>query len=763
MEQTILPERMFAAGEEPAGDRINTYHKPKRIESILDALEPKEVDFLRQTSFGKIISLAENPSFSGSFGQFPLRMSLHEFAQVTGLNCSKIPKKNCKRKKNPIKEKLYWGELFRSLKFCLVDTAIEMLQKKKIKDREMRLNVTLPGFVDAIQLVFIAAVPQIRETVTPPEPVVVIDSDSESDSGDNESQVEEAEVVEAPPTKPETVRFCVNPDHIRNMDEECKVNVISMVVDTTHTPEELVWDDEVDDEAVDNLVRLIQEGHLFNKSMLGGGDSGDVYEPTHIANLFGRMVFQLIDDVVVKEGAKLEEQLAKVIKAELLNMQATIIQSIITHLGNSIPNTSSVKETTGVAPKPVGDCTFSGPPLQPTNISRGEVQKGVPTEPSDAQTSGTPQQVKPASVQPQVDKVINMVISEVEGLTELEEVVPSDDTTNPPLCCAAVADHDRNIVDVANTHMDIEFSTPLGVTGDEVQRTELIHVTVPALVANDDIGETRKSRRTRIPHPLFNDYQCNPKIITFRVEGPPPAMADNIDEIYISMRESVGQNKVFTVGNGISVTTDELNDIEDRTKQMPTKEEEAIHSSKIAIYDTNFPALLMKQHARLVNTVAKDRSRLKYDEAVLKYFIPPTSSVDAYDRIYFPFFIDKQHWIGVCLHLPESAVQVLDCNFGFRTQSMMKKDLNPITIVVPHILNTAMGNLGANQRKPYQMIRVKDVHQNHNSTDAAATTVLLIQAHAASDGDGCKEITRDSLAAGAKHLAVLVYRNVTPI
>ena len=169
-------------------------------------------------------------------------MSLHEFAQVTGLNCSKIPKKNCKRKKNPIKEKLYWGELFGSVKFCLVDTAIEMLQKKKIKDIEMRLkyaclaftscvllptshfpqiipehvemirnledflkypwgrvtfeilvtgikkkdeislsqaSVALPGFVDAIQLVFIAAVLQIRETVTPPEPVVIINSDSE--------------------------------------------------------------------------------------------------------------------------------------------------------------------------------------------------------------------------------------------------------------------------------------------------------------------------------------------------------------------------------------------------------------------------------------------------------------------------------------------------------------------------------------------------------------------------------------------------------
>ncbi|KAF3487350.1 hypothetical protein F2Q69_00052186 [Brassica cretica] len=116
MELTSLPERMFAAGEEPTGDRVNTYHKQKRIKSTLDALEQEE--------------------------------------------------------KNPIKEKLYWGELFGSLKFFLVDTAIKKLQKKKIKDIEMRLKVTfemlvtgikkkdeislsqasvaLPGFVDAI-------------------------------------------------------------------------------------------------------------------------------------------------------------------------------------------------------------------------------------------------------------------------------------------------------------------------------------------------------------------------------------------------------------------------------------------------------------------------------------------------------------------------------------------------------------------------------------------------------------------------------------
>lgn len=170
MEQAILHERMFVAGEEPSGDRVNTYHKLKRIESILDALEPEEVHFLQQTMFGKIISLADNPSFSGRFGQFvivrilhvkkvqdlvsllwkPLRMSMHEFAQVTSLNCSKIPKINCKRKKHPIKEKLDWRELIGSLKFCLVDTTIEMLQKKKIKDREMRLKYVCLTFTSCV-------------------------------------------------------------------------------------------------------------------------------------------------------------------------------------------------------------------------------------------------------------------------------------------------------------------------------------------------------------------------------------------------------------------------------------------------------------------------------------------------------------------------------------------------------------------------------------------------------------------------------------
>lgn len=65
-----LPERMPAIGEEPTGERINLYHKPKSIDSILNALTGEEIKFLRRSNFGKLIATSERPPFSSSFGQY---------------------------------------------------------------------------------------------------------------------------------------------------------------------------------------------------------------------------------------------------------------------------------------------------------------------------------------------------------------------------------------------------------------------------------------------------------------------------------------------------------------------------------------------------------------------------------------------------------------------------------------------------------------------------------------------------------------------
>lgn len=39
MDYILLPKQMFVAGDEPLGKRVNPFHKPKRIASIIDAFK----------------------------------------------------------------------------------------------------------------------------------------------------------------------------------------------------------------------------------------------------------------------------------------------------------------------------------------------------------------------------------------------------------------------------------------------------------------------------------------------------------------------------------------------------------------------------------------------------------------------------------------------------------------------------------------------------------------------------------------------------
>ena len=65
-----FPPRMFALGDEPVG--VTPYHKPTCIRKILNALEPDEAQTIRETQFGKLVEIADKPSFSGRFGLFLL-------------------------------------------------------------------------------------------------------------------------------------------------------------------------------------------------------------------------------------------------------------------------------------------------------------------------------------------------------------------------------------------------------------------------------------------------------------------------------------------------------------------------------------------------------------------------------------------------------------------------------------------------------------------------------------------------------------------
>ena len=118
-----LPGMMFADGEEPVGVRVLTYQSSRAINSILSALDEEEIQFIRQSSFGKLVDIGDKPGFSGRFARFllsrqlkvekkyedwfrfvgkPIRFSLWEFAIVTGLPCGEFPKKQKLKKKKKI-------------------------------------------------------------------------------------------------------------------------------------------------------------------------------------------------------------------------------------------------------------------------------------------------------------------------------------------------------------------------------------------------------------------------------------------------------------------------------------------------------------------------------------------------------------------------------------------------------------------------------------------------------------------------------------
>ncbi|KAG2252561.1 hypothetical protein Bca52824_082697 [Brassica carinata] len=645
------------------------------------------------------------------------------------------------------------------------------------------------------------AVPQIKEVVPQPETVVVIESDSESDTegGDSQANVEEDKAVVRPAKPPAAVRYCVNPAHVKSLEEDEK--------DTAHSPDDLTWEDKAVDVAVDELVRLIKEDYTFKNTMFVGSltaadlvrierkqkdketkerkerenqpdspdtDASDTGDQNQMARNVASLLKPLINDSFSNESERLEVKLEAVIQDEVQKMQGAVIQSIIDFLGKSNSANKAGEEN------PCGPQESRPNPSSPTdNAPRREgketsPEKGTTDEITNTETANTTELTARTVDETNANNIINDVVFDVQSLGNFKEIqtpphahptVHEEESSEDDEVWSPIIDLNENVTNSIEFLLSlIEIPTfSLGLSQEDVGPLNDVQ---PPMIS-EGICETRKSKRTRTLPPIFNNYQCDPKIKSFRTEDNAARQDHNVKEDYLSMRDSARQNKVFTVGNGISLSTKELNCIVDLTQQMPPKVMDVlIHyisldrswkrtltsTPKIAFYDTNFPASLMNHYGKFTKTAVKDRCRIKYDN----------SGEDTYDRIYFPFYIDKQHWVGICIDMLENSVHVLDCNRGFRTESQIKKDINPITIVVPHILNYTMGQQSNNGRKPFALTRAKDIPQN-NLTESAVTTVLLIQAHTLNGIDGCKEVKQASLAAAAKNLAVLFYRDINPV
>ncbi|KAF8052679.1 hypothetical protein N665_1521s0003 [Sinapis alba] len=215
-----------------------------------------------------------------------------EFFVITDLNCGKLPDAAKEKRKNPLNKKLYWNELFVSLKFSTTKMIVRMLKKWKVKDRETRIkfsclivpssvllpsshtphiisehvelirdltlfmdkttlsqsSIALKEYVDVIQHVLVVAIPQLKEEITPNKHVVFVDSERDCDmaadencgGSDTSSHTDKAHV---------TLKFSIIPEHAIEIHTECQENLAEGI--------DFGWLDESEDVSVDNTVCLI--------------------------------------------------------------------------------------------------------------------------------------------------------------------------------------------------------------------------------------------------------------------------------------------------------------------------------------------------------------------------------------------------------------------------------------------------------------------------------------------------------------------------
>lgn len=72
MEDLNLPPRLISPGSQPLGVRVNVYQKV----DIIRRLAEEEINFLRESSLGKLLDFPSQIAWSGSFGLFLLSRQL---------------------------------------------------------------------------------------------------------------------------------------------------------------------------------------------------------------------------------------------------------------------------------------------------------------------------------------------------------------------------------------------------------------------------------------------------------------------------------------------------------------------------------------------------------------------------------------------------------------------------------------------------------------------------------------------------------------
>ncbi|ESQ37491.1 hypothetical protein EUTSA_v10002771mg [Eutrema salsugineum] len=612
-------------------------------------------------------------------------------------------------------------------------------------------TVAVKGFFHAIQLVLVEACPSLTEVVQ------LNESSSESESEGDEEEGESDDVAPAnmpenpsneqsiagdaeknagkPSTHTESANVGLSPSHAREIDEGCKVISCPLTLtftiiipddsDSAMEDADFCWSDEEDDPRVDNMVNLIGENFEFRKNMFQGGLSQ------------AELAKMRLERKEIRERKEREKEKA---------------QENATNLGAAGPSST--------APPNIAELLSATvkAELAPVELKVAAAVDKISTIETNLSTLGT---MMKTAMERMITSMQEQIISNIIGF--LGKSVSEFDR------------HDTEKIDLrlvetrrgkAMQHEQGQgFKSPDTASGNGDGDDPV-----------DEIGDEgdgpRRGKRARV-QTSFNNFHVDPKWVSCTM-GSNPFLC-HIEERptyftkFARLHEVLHNYRVFNLGSGTSVNNKDVLDIAGRTKPMMAKMMDALllyaravyvshfsesHLNKTAFLETKFTTALMKTWSKFSRLAVKDRHRFKFGDGVMDHLEVDSVEIPTPERLYFPFNFDREHWVGIAVDTTAGSMHVLDCNLSLRTDSAIKKELAPISMMLPYVLKQSPSKQRISESKPYVIVRPKGVPQNGIMCDSGVTTALLIMLHSVGGIDRCKMLTPDEMAKESQVLAV---------
>ncbi|XP_020883599.1 uncharacterized protein LOC9316797 [Arabidopsis lyrata subsp. lyrata] len=266
MENRGLPSRIFADLEEPAGDRVNQYFKLNTIRVVLRALQPEELDQIRPF-FGKLLEMPL-PPIDQSLVKCPPGVTPYWFTLFGGeefVTAEMLQAKLRRPRALTSELRVKYACLLlvdgllcrRSFNMKIPKEHVEMIRSldSRAVNQLAQATVAIQGFIHALQLVFVEAVPDVLDAV--------------GDATDPESGGEEVFPV-----------ISLKLDKVWDLDAQGEVQVLPIIPANEEgdvVDEGLAdcsWPDEVGDPSVEFLLHQLEEGVVFKRDMFVGGFRG---------------------------------------------------------------------------------------------------------------------------------------------------------------------------------------------------------------------------------------------------------------------------------------------------------------------------------------------------------------------------------------------------------------------------------------------------------------------------------------------------------